>query len=152
MRRKIRFRLSTMNVESFSINEEPVSLVSLLMAEHAASFLSVVLAFDHALKATFDRRRVERYDLHDFAQRAVELLADAHEHLERDKLVFRELGERIGADADLAGKFGLVPASVDELFEKTVVGNKQTAPPCGIRSHYTRISAKSKENFANADI
>ena len=116
-----------MNVESFSINEEPVSLVSLLMAEHAASFLSVVLTFDHALKAAFERRRVERYDLHDIAQRAVELLADAHEHLERDKLVFRELGERIGADADLAGKFGLVPASVDELFEKTVVGNKQDA-------------------------
>ena len=67
-----------------------------------------------------------RDDLHDIAERTVKPLTDAHEYLERDELVFRELGERVGADADLAGEFGLVPAFVDELLEKAIVGNKHS--------------------------
>jgi len=43
-----------------------------------------------------------------FTERTVELAADAHKHLERDELIFRELGERVGADADLARKFRFI--------------------------------------------
>lgn len=81
-----------MTVDSFSIKLEPVSLVSLLMAVRIASFLVGGSSLLHALKAAFDRR-LGRGELHHVAERTVELAADAHKHLERDELIFRELGE-----------------------------------------------------------
>lgn len=83
-----------MTVDSFSIKLEPVSLVSLLMAVRIASFLVGGSSLLHALKAAFDRR-LGRGELHHVAERTVELAADAHKHLERDELIFRELGERV---------------------------------------------------------
>ena len=82
-------------------------MVSLLMAVRIASFLVGGFSLLHALKAAFDRR-LGRGELHHVAERTVELAADAHKHLERDELIFRELGERVGADADLARKFRFI--------------------------------------------
>ena len=114
------------------------------MAEYIPSLRSLIAALYRTLD-TVPCLRLVRDDLHDIAERTVELLTDAHEYLERDELVFRELGERVGADADLAGEFGLVPAFVDELLEKAIVGNKHSRYLLLLFSpHYSRLSVKSK--------